>query len=85
MNAKTNNPHERPFKISISRNELVALVKFNLNQMRRIGKVFQQKALETVATRPLSSGREMVLMRKLCQEEMKKYADRAKGLASLNQ
>jgi hypothetical protein len=74
---------ERPFTVACSKGEVVALVKFNLSQMRRVGKVFSQKGLEMVAAKPLASGRELVMLRKLCQDEMKKYADRAKGLASI--
>ena len=74
---------DRPYTIPLSSREVHALVKFNLSQMRRVGKVFSQKGLEITATNPFGSGRELMLLRRLCQDEVKKYYDRAKGLASI--
>ena len=77
------NQTERPFTIAISQAELVALVKWNTAQAKRVVKVFGQEALKASATSIFPQGTKLATIKTVCLGELEKHTTRAKGLASL--
>ncbi|MCX6896283.1 MAG: hypothetical protein NTZ16_12460 [Verrucomicrobia bacterium] len=74
---------ERPFTIAISQAELIALVKWNAAQAKRVVKIFGQESLKVSATSIFPQGTKLATMKAVCLGELDKYTTRAKGLASL--
>ncbi len=76
---------DRPFQIALSREELMALVKYHVACARRVPKKLGQAALELQAKSLFPSGRALKTLHEVARKTIEEHATRAKGLASLLQ
>lgn len=74
---------DRPYNVALSQAEVVALVKWNIAQAKRVTKIFGQEVLKTQATSAFPTRAKVDALRKVCQAKMEEHGQRARGLASI--
>lgn len=84
MNPKTTPQEEdRPFSIALSREEVIALVKYHSSCARRVPKRFGEAAAKLTRGTFFPKSRELKVLSEVAEDALKKHTTRAKGLLSI--
>jgi hypothetical protein len=83
---KTNSNDKEPaFSIQLSKAEIIALIKWHTAESRAISKRFGQAVFKMQTKTTFGSSRDVMMLKRVCQDEIEKHHVRAKGLLALIQ
>ena len=74
---------ETPFNIALSKNEMIALIKWHASQMRAIPKKVGAISMKMAADSPFPRTRDLKALHDEAKDVMNYHSGRAKGLLSL--